>query len=217
MGEALGADRAVTIVLADDHAVVRSGLRILLEDEEGVSVVAEAGDVGGTLRHVRSHKPTVLVLDLGMPGGSSLPAIPSILEASPSTAIVILTMEAEPRLARAALRAGALAFVVKDAAGFELVAAVRAAATGARYLSPEMGARIATEPDAPAGPPDELTDRELEVLKLVALGYRTTEIAAKVHLSPRSVEMHRLRILKKIHRSSRAELVAYAREHGLVD
>jgi two-component system response regulator NreC len=218
MGERPGDDGAVmTVVLADDHVVVRSGVRMLLEAEDGVSVVAEAGDVGGTLREVRAHRPDLLVLDLTMPGGSSLAEIPSILEASPDTAIVILTMQGEPGLARAALRAGARAFVLKDEAGAELVAAVRAAATGSRYVNPQLGARIAAEPDGRAEPPDHLNDRELEVLKLVAVGHTSMEIGRQLDLSVRTVENHRSRILKKTRRSSRAELVAYAREYGIVD
>jgi len=135
----------------------------------------------------------------------------SILEASPDTAIVILTMQGEPGLARAALRAGARAFVLKDEAGAELVAAVRAAATGSRYVNPQLGARIAAEPDGRAEPPDHLNDRELEVLKLVAVGHTSMEIGRQLNLSVRTVENHRSRILKKTRRSSRAELVAYAR------
>ena len=206
-----------TIVLADDHAVVRSGLRMLLDAEAGLDVVAEASDVGETLRKVRGYKPDVLVLDLSMPGGSSLEAISASLEASPSTAIVVLTMHDEPGFARAALRAGALGFVLKEAADTELVQAVHAAVGGHRYLDPQLGARIAAEPEAIARAPDHLTDRELEVLKLIVLGYTSTEIAHKLHLSVRTVESHRSHIHHKVRHTSRAELVAYAREHGLVE
>jgi two-component system response regulator NreC len=217
MGERPGDDGAfMTVVLADDHVLVRSGVRMLIEAEDGVSVVAEAGDVGGTLREVRAHKPDVLVLDLTMPGGSSLAAIPSILEGSPDTAIVILTMQDEPSLARAALRAGALAFVLKDEAPAELMKAVRAAATGSRYVNPQLGARIAAEPDGRAELPDQLNDREVEVLKLVAVGNTSMEIGRQLNLSVRTVENYRSQILKKTRRTSRAELVAYARDCGVV-
>ena len=206
----------VTIVLADDHPVVRTGLRLLLEDA-GCEVVAEAGDVEEVIRKVRGYKPRVLVLDLNMPGGSSLEKIPELRKASPDTAIVILTMERDPGLAHDALRAGALAFVLKEAADTELVQAVRAAVNGHRYLNPQIGAVIATEPDTPARPPDGLTPREFEVLRLVALGYTNTEIADKLCLSTRTVESHRSHLQHKISAGSRAELVNYAEKHGLLD
>ena len=161
----------MTIVLADDHTIVRSGLRLLLEAEDGLRVVAEAGDVPEAVRKVRAYKPDVLVLDLSMPGGPSLAAFPSLHEASPRTAIVVLTMEGEPRFARAAMRAGALGFVLKEAADTELVEAVNAAAAGVRYLNPQLGALIAAEPEASTVLPDGLSEREGEVLRLVALGH----------------------------------------------
>jgi two-component system response regulator NreC len=155
------------------------------------------------------------VLDLSMPGGSSLEAIPGMLQASPGTAVVVLTMESEPRFARAALRAGALGFVLKEAADVELVQAVRAAAAGVRYLDPQLGAAIAAEPDAPTGAPDGLSDREVEVLRLVALGHTNAEIATRLYLSVRTVESNRSSIQHKTGTSTRAELVAYARERDL--
>jgi two-component system, NarL family, response regulator NreC len=211
------------IVLADDHAIVRSALRALLEADAQFEVVAEAGDVDESVRKVLAYKPDVIVLDLSMPGGSSLAAsssltaIPRMLEASPDTAVVVLTMENEPRFAREALRLGALGFVLKDAADAELVAAVRAALRGQRYLNPQLGGLIAAAPETPAGPPDNLTEREIEILKLVALGHTNAEISQQLYLSVRTVESHRAHIQQKAGRSTRAELVAYAREHGLVD
>jgi two-component system, NarL family, response regulator NreC len=210
-----GEASAVTIVLADDHRVVRSGLRMLLEAEQGFEVVAEAGTVPETLRRVEHYGPKVLILDLNMPGGSSLAAIPSLRDTAPETQIVVLTMQNDPAYAREALRAGALGYVLKEAADTELVQAVRLAADGRTYLNPELGARLAAEPLTPLGPPDDLTDRELEVLKLIALGHTNSEIAAQLYLSVRTVESHRAHIQQKIGRSSRADLVAYAREHGL--
>jgi two-component system, NarL family, response regulator NreC len=207
----------VTVVLADDHAVVRRGLRALLDAEEDIEVVAEAGDVGATVRKTRGYKPNVLVLDLNMPGGSGLEAIPKVLEVSPSTRIVVLTMENEPQWARAALRAGALGFVLKEAADTELLDAVRAAVGGHPYLNPRLGVRIATEPEAPNGSPDGLSDRELEVLSLLTLGYTNSAIANKLFLATRTIESHRWHILRKTGRTTRAELVSYAREHGLFD
>jgi two-component system response regulator NreC len=204
------------IVIADDHRVVRSGLRMLLDREEGFEVVAEAGDVADARRYVRAHRPDVLVLDLNMPGDPSLPAIPSVLEESPGTRVVVLTMQEDPAFAREALQAGASAYVLKEAADEELVHAVQAAASGGIYLNPTLGARIAAVPLQPSGPPDHLTERELEILRLIALGHTNSEIAAQLYLSVRTVESHRSRIQQKIGLTSRAELVHYALEHGLL-
>lgn len=204
----------IEIVIADDHAVVRRGLKMLLEVEQDFDVVAEAGDVDGARRYVRGHKPTVLVLDLNMPGGSSLEAIPEIRQDSPNTQIVVLTMQQEPAFARHALSAGAIGYVLKEAADDELVEAVRRAARGESYLNPRLGARLASEP-AP-GPPDDLSEREVDVLTLIALGHTNAEIAERLYLSVRTVETHRAHIQQKLSLSSRAELVAYALKRGLI-
>ena len=215
-GEADGEARgdAIRIVLADDHAVVRSGLRMLLDAEEDFEVVAEAGDVDAARRYVRGHHAAVLVLDLNMPGGSSLEAIPTIRAESPDTQIVVLTMQDAPAYARQALSAGALGYVLKEAADTELVEAVRRAASGETYLNPALGARIAREP--PPGPPDDLSEREVEVLRLIALGHTNSEIAAQLFLSVRTVETHRSHIQQKLRLSSRADLVRYALQRGLI-
>jgi len=204
----------IRIVLADDHAVVRSGLRMLLDSEGDFEVVAEASDVEGAARYVRGHHPRVLVLHLNMPGGSSLEAIPEIRQESPDTQIVVLTMQQEPAFARQALSAGALGYVLKEAADEELVEAVRRAAVGESYLNPRLGARIAAEP--PPGPPDDLSEREVDVLRLIALGHTNAEIAQQLFLSVRTVETHRSHIQQKLGLSSRAELVAYALDRGLI-
>lgn len=204
-----------TIVLADDHAVVRSALRMLLDSEPGFEVVAEAGDAEAATRYVLGHKPTVLILDLNMPGGSSLEAIPAILEASPATEIVVLTMQSEPAFARKALQAGVRGYVLKEAAEAELVQAVRSAAAGDTYLQPALGARLAAEPEPRKG--DDLSEREREVLRLIALGHTNAEIAEQLFLSIRTVESHRAHIQQKLRLSSRAELVRYALESGLVE
>lgn len=201
-----------TVVLADDHRVVRSGLRMLLDAEEDIEVVAEAGDVETTERAVLGYGPDVLVLDLNMPGEESLPAIPRIRGSAPDTAIVVLTMQDDPALAREALRTGALGYVLKDAADTELVHAIRLAAEGRTYLHPELGARIAA---APPGPPDGLSEREVEVLRMIANGHSNSEIAGQLYLSVRTIESHRAHIQQKTRRTTRAELVSYAREHGL--
>jgi two-component system response regulator NreC len=206
----------IRIVIADDHAVVRSGLRMVLDSEHDIEVVAEAGDIPSALRAVRAYHPEVLVLDLNMPGEPSLQAIPRLLGEAPETAIVVLTMQRDPAYAREALRAGACGYVLKEAADAELVQAVRLATDGRTYLNPELGARMAAEPP-PSGPPDDLTQRELEVLKLIALGHTNTEIAAQLFLSVRTIESHRAHIQQKVRRSTRAELVRYALDHGLVE
>jgi two-component system response regulator NreC len=205
----------IRIVLADDHTVVRAGLRMLLDNEADVEVVAEAGDVDSARRYVRGHHPSVLVLDLNMPGGSSLEAIPVIREESPDTQIVVLTMQQEPAFAREALGAGALGYVLKEAADDELLEAVRRAAVGESYLNPRLGARIAAEP--PPGPPDDLSEREVDVLRLIALGHTNAEIAEQLFLSVRTVETHRSHIQQKLRLSTRAELVGYAIERGLIE
>jgi two-component system response regulator NreC len=205
------------LLLADDHAVVRSGLRLLLDAEPDLEVVAEAGDLESARRYVLGHKPDVLILDLNMPGGSSLAAIPVLREEFPDTQIVVLTMQKESALAREALRAGALGYVLKDAADDELVQAVRLAAEGRTYLTPELGARMAAAPAESAGPPDDLTEREVEVLRLIALGHTNTEIGQQLYLSVRTVESHRAHIQRKLDRTTRAELVRYALEHGLLE
>jgi two-component system response regulator NreC len=206
---------AIRIVLADDHPVVRRGLRMLLDDEDDFEVVAEAGDVASARRYVGGHHPQVLVLDLNMPGGSTLKAIPAIRADFPETHIVVLTMQPEPAYAREALSAGATGYVLKQSADSELVEAIRLAAAGERYLNPGMGARIAAEP-AP-GPPDGLSEREVDVLRMIALGHTNTEIGEQLHISVRTVETHRSHIQQKLLLSSRAELVRYALDRGLVD
>jgi len=205
-----------TIVLADDHTVMRSALRMLLDAEPGFEVVAEAGDADTAVRYVRGHKPAVLILDLNMPGRSSLEAVPDIQEASPSTEIVVLTMQNEPVFARRALQAGVRGYVLKEAADAELVQAVRSAAAGDTYLQPALGARLAAGADA-RGEADELSDRERDVLRLIALGHTNAEVAEQLYISIRTVESHRAHIQQKLRLSSRAELVRYALERGLVE
>jgi two-component system response regulator NreC len=206
-----------TVVIADDHAVVRSGLKTLLDAEPGFEVTGEARDVHTAMTFVRAQRPDVLVLDLNMPGDPSLPAIPEFLDVSPETAIVVLTMQNDPAFAREALRAGALGYVLKESANAELVEAVRAATAGRTYLQPQLGARLAAEPPKPAAGDDDLSERETEVLQLIALGHTNTEIAEQLYLSVRTVESHRAHIQQKLRLSTRAELVRYALEHGLLD
>jgi two-component system response regulator NreC len=204
----------IRLVIADDHAVVRAGLRMLLDAAEGIRVVAEAGEVDTAARMVAAHRPDVLVLDLNMPGPPSLPAIPALAE---RTAVVVLTMQNDPAFAREALQAGARGYVLKEAADDELLDAVRAVAAGRTYLNPELGARLAAAPPGPTAPPDDLTEREVEILRLIALGHTNAEIGKQLYLSVRTVESHRAHIQQKTRRTTRAELVRYALDHALVD
>src|SRR3712207_1343124 len=162
----------IRIVLADDHAVVRSALRMLLDAEPGLEVVAEAGDVEGAIRYWRAHRPEVLILDLNMPGRPSLEALPDIAEASPETSVVVLTMQSEPAFAREAMQAGVLGYILKEAADAELVEAVRNAAAGETYLQPALGAKLAAEPDRPARP-GGLSDRERSEERRVGREWRS--------------------------------------------
>jgi two-component system response regulator NreC len=207
----------VTVVLADDHELVRDGIRMVLEAQPDIEVVAQAPDAETAARYVLGHKPAILILDLSMPGKPSLELLPQMTEASPDTSVIVLTMQNEPAFARQALQAGAKGFVVKQSAASELVAAVRAVLAGQTYINPQLGARLAAEPQTPEGPPDDLTPREAEVLGLLALGYMNPEIAERLVLSVRTVETHRANIQRKTGLSTRAELIAYAIENELVD
>lgn len=204
----------IRLVLGEDHAVVRSALRMLLDAEEDLQVVAEAGDVEATTRAVGAHRPDVLILDLNMPGGPSITAVPEMLEASPETGIVVLTMQADPVFAKEAMQAGARGYILKDAADTELVKAVHLIADGATYLQPELGGRMAAEPE---GRPDDLSEREVEILRLIALGHTNQEIATDLFLSVRTVESHRSHIQQKLRVAKRSELVRYALERNLLE
>ena len=187
---------------------------MLLDAEPDLEVVAEAGDVEDAIRYLRGHRPEVLILDLNMPGRASLEALPDIAQASPETKIVVLTMQSEPAFAREAVQAGVLGYILKEAADKELVKAVRLAARGRTYLQPEVGARLAAQP---AEALDELSDRELEVLRLIALGYTNIEISERLQISNRTVESHRAHIQQKLHLAKRSELVRYALDRGMLE
>lgn len=203
------------MVIADDHAVVRRGLRQVLDLDGGFELVAEASDLETARRYTRGHRPDVLVLDLNMPGGSTLDGIPEIRAECPQTQIVVLTMQDEPAYARRALSAGALGYVLKEAAEAELVDAIRRAAAGGTYLNPRLGAQLAAEP--PPGPPGGLSEREAQVLRMIALGHTNAEIAEALYLSVRTVETHRAHVQQKLRLGSRAELVRYALDHNLLE
>lgn len=215
-----GADRPIDVVIADDHAIVRDGIRTVLERQDGeFRVVAEAADVPATIREVKEHMPDLLTLDLTMPGGSSLAALPQCFLAHPDLAVAILTMREDPEYARQALRAGARSYVLKEAEPSELLQAFRLAVAGRNYLHPRLGALIATGEDGAgwAGSGPALSEREREVVRLIALGHTNPEIAERLHVAERTVKTYRARAIEKMGCSSRAEITAFARRLGLVE
>ncbi|MGK2933265.1 MAG: response regulator [Solirubrobacterales bacterium] len=204
----------ITVVLADDHVIVRDGVRMVLESEDDIRVVADAGTAEDAARYVLGHRPSILILDLNMPGESSLDLIPKVLASSPETKVIVLTMQSELAFVRTALRAGASGYVVKHSAAGELVDAIRASLAGHTYLNPSLGAKLASAPDS-EGPPDQLTPREIEVLGLLARGLTNPEIAHDLFLSVRTVETHRANIQRKTGTKTRAELISYVRKNDL--
>jgi two-component system response regulator NreC len=202
------------VILADDHVVARRNLRVVLEHEDGVEVTAEAADLSTVIRNVAGHLPRVLVLDLRLANGSSIATIRRLREQVPATEIVVLTMEESPAFAQQTLDAGAIGFVAKDRADHELPIAVRRAARRLEYVSPRLAARLEALRTAANG--DGLSSRETEVLRLIALGHTSAEIANKLSLSRRTVETHRARIHNTLRLTTRAQLVGYALARHLI-
>jgi two-component system response regulator NreC len=209
----------IRVVIVDDHAVVRSGLKLLLDGQEDLEVVGEAGDARTAVFEVRANKPDVILMDVVMPTGSGIEATPEVLKEAPDAKVLILSMQDDPAYVREAFGAGASGYVLKEAADAELVAAVREVAAGQRYVHPTLGARlVAAEADERArAEEDPLSEREHEILRLLALGHTNQEIASQLYLSVRTVETHRAHIMQKLRISTRAELVRYALERGVLD
>lgn len=208
----------IRLVIVDDHQLVRSGLRKLLEAAEDITVEDEAGTAYDAVRLARLHKPDVILLDVVMPGGSGLDAIPEILAAAPEAKVLALSMEDDPSYVRQAFAAGASGYVLKEAADDELLAAVREVAEGGSYVDHQLGARLAAA-DASAAAAQEvdpLSDREREVLRLLALGHTNQEISKLLFISVRTAETHRARIMQKLGLETRAELVRHAIRRGLL-
>jgi len=209
----------IRAVVVDDHAVVRSGIRLLLEREDDLEVVGEAGNGKDAIFAVRALKPDVILLDVVMPGESGIDVLPSLLKESPQTKVLVLSMQDDPSYVREAFAAGASGYVLKEAADEEVVAAVREIANGGRYVHPALGARMVTaEAEArAAAEADPLSVREREVLRLLALGHTNQEIAKMLYISVRTAETHRAHIMQKLRISTRAELVRYALAQGLLE
>jgi len=208
----------IKIVLVDDHAVVRSGLRLLLDAQDDMEVVGEAGNSKDAIFRARALKPDVILLDVVMPGESGIEVLPTLLKESPETKVLVLSMQDDPSYVREAFAAGASGYVLKEAADAEVVDAVREVSRGGRYVHPALGARLvaAEAEERVRAEEDPLSDREREVLRLLALGHTNQEIAKKLYLSVRTVETHRAHIMQKLRLSSRAELVRFAMDEGLL-
>jgi len=208
----------IRVLIVDDHAVVRTGLRLLLESVEDIEVVGEAGTASDAIVEARSSQPDVILMDVVMPGASGIDATPQLLREEPDAKVLILSMEDDPSYVRQAFAAGAAGYVLKEAADAELVAAVREVASGGRYVHPALGARlVAADADERARvEADPLTGRERQVLHLLALGHTNQEIAELLVISVRTAETHRAHIMQKLRLNSRADLVRYALANGLL-
>ena len=207
------------ILIVDDHAVVRSGLRRILDAESDIEVVGEAADMREAIFEARAQKPDLVLMDIALPGPSGIEATKAVLSESPDTKVLVLSMQNEPAFVREAFVAGASGYVLKEAADTELVAAVREVVGGGQYINPALGAHLVTaeaEERARAAP-DPLSEREREITSLLARGHTNQEIAKMLYLSVRTVETHRAHVMQKLRLSTRAELVEYAIEAGLLE
>ncbi|HJS49370.1 MAG TPA: response regulator transcription factor [Gaiellaceae bacterium] len=210
---------SIRILVVDDHAVVRSGLRRVLDAEPDLETVGEAPNAERAVFETLEHKPDVVLMDVVLPGKSGIEIIPTLRKNAPETRVLVLSMQDDPRYLREAFEAGASGYVLKEAADTEVVDAVRAVAAGERYVHPALGARL-VEVEAEErrrAAEDPLSEREREVLRLLALGHTNQEIAKTLYISVRTAETHRAHIMQKLHLSSRAELVRYALARGLLE
>jgi two-component system response regulator NreC len=207
------------VLIVDDHAVVRAGLKLLVDGEQDLETVGEAGSARDAIFESRALRPDVVLLDVVMPDQSGLEIVPQLLQESPDAKVLMLSMQDEPRYVREAFEAGASGYVLKEAADSELVAAIREVAGGGRYVHPELGARLvaAESEERKRAEEDPLSEREREVLRLLALGHTNQEIAKELFISVRTAETHRAHIMQKLRLQSRAELVRYALDQGLLE
>lgn len=211
--------KAIKVLVVDDHAVVRSGLRRVLDAEKDIETIGDAANAERAVFEALEHKPDVVLMDVVMPGKSGIEAVPALLQAVPDVRVLILSMQDDPHYVREAFEAGASGYVLKEAADTDVVEAVRAVASGSRYVHPALGAKLvaAETEERKRAESDPLSEREREVLRLLALGHTNQEIAALLYISVRTAETHRAHIMQKLSLSSRAELVRYALDHGLID
>jgi len=210
---------SIRVVLVDDHAILRSGLRRVLDAEPDIEVVGEAESADRAVFEAIANQPDVIVMDLVMPGKSGIEGMPAVLQAVPDVKVLVLSMQDDPRYVREAFEVGASGYVLKEAADTEVVGALRAVAAGERYVHPTLGARLvaAEAEERKRAEADPLSEREREVLRLLALGHTNQEIAKMLYISVRTAETHRAHIMQKLRLSSRAELVRYALAHGLLE
>jgi len=207
----VGTPGQIRVLICDDHGLVRSGLRLLLDGQADIHVVEEAGSAAEAVRRTRMEKPDLVLLDISMPGISGLEAIPTIRASAPKAKILVLSMHDDPSYVREAFANGANGYLPKDVADVDLVTAVREVAAGQRYVHPTLGARLASEEAAATGrEANPISEREQEVLRLLALGNTNQEIAKMLYISVRTAETHRAHIMQKLHLATRAELVRYA-------
>jgi two-component system response regulator NreC len=210
---------SIRVLIVDDHAVMRAGLKLLVDAEDDLEAVGEAGSAREAVFEARTTKPDVVLMDVMMPEQSGLAVVPQLVKEHPEATVLVLSMQDDPRYVREAFEAGASGYVLKEAADTELVAAIRDVAAGGRYVHPELGARLVAAETAERrrAEEDPLSDREREVLRLLALGHTNQEIAKELYISVRTAETHRAHIMQKLRLSSRAELVRYALSEGLLE
>jgi two-component system response regulator NreC len=210
---------AIRVLVVDDHAVVRSGIKLLLDRHDDIEVVGEAGNAQDAVFRVRELAPDVILLDLVMPGESGIEVLPKLLQEASGAKVLVLSMQDEPSYVREAFAAGASGYLLKEAVDEEVVTAVREIAGGGSYVHPTLGARMVTADAAAraAADADPLSDREREVLRLLALGHTNQEIAKLLYISVRTAETHRAHIMQKLRLTTRAELVRHALAQGLLD
>jgi two-component system, NarL family, response regulator NreC len=209
----------IRVLVVDDHAVVRAGLRRVLDAEADIETVGEAPNVERAVFEALEARPDVVLMDVVMPGKTGIEGMPALLQAVPDVKVLMLSMQDDLRYVREAFEAGASGYVLKEAADTDVVDAVRAVAAGERYVHPALGARLiaAESEERKRAESDPLSEREREVLRLLALGHTNQEIAALLYISVRTAETHRAHVMQKLGLSSRAELVRYALDHGVVE
>ncbi len=204
----------IRVLVTDDHQVLRTGVAAVIEREADMTTIAEAGTADQAVIKARATQPDVILLDVVMPRKSGFDVLPELGEVAPEARVIMLSMQTSPSAIRQALTTGAAGYVSKHASDADLLDAIRRVAGGSRYVDPELGGELVVS-DAEALT-EEISQRERDVLYLLALGYTNQEIAAKLFISVRTVETHRAHIMRKLELETRAELVLYALANGLI-